>query len=65
MQNKYEKEKISFIFWVLNAGLSLCSCVHHDAMDAYVRGYILASRQYKVNIIQCRVNLTQRDFQVA
>jgi hypothetical protein len=65
MQNKFEKEKISFIFWVLNVGLSLCSCVHHDTMDAYGCGYILVSHQYKVNLIQCRVNLTQRDFQVA
>ncbi len=45
--------------------LSWCSCIHHNAIDASRCRCTFGSCQYKVSLGQLRVNLGQRDYQVA
>jgi hypothetical protein len=45
-------------------GLSPCSCICHNATNAFRHRHTLVSSQYKVSLSQPRVNLDQKHFWV-
>jgi hypothetical protein len=53
------------IAFIDTLGLSWGSCIHHNAIDSSRCRCTFRSCQYKVSLGQPRVNLGQRDYQVA